>query len=430
MPEQMMLSELLKIHRSLVDPRLTLDETFYYYNIPSFDECRKPEVSKGGQIESSKFVVNVGDILISKLNPRIKRVWRVDNNQSFRSISSTEFVDVVSAFPAEREFLYHLLNSDVIYRELQRTSEGTTNSHVRFKADFLPTITIQEFPPRDSWPGVAEILSTVDEAIEQTEALIAKTQQIKAGLMHDLFTRGVTPDGHLRPPREEAPHLYKESPLGWIPKEWDAKTLSSLSSLITKGATPTTYGYNYVSDTTKGRARFLRAINATPEGHYRDPDPRFISEEAHRMLSRSQLEAGDTVLSIVGARVGTSFSVDATMLPANINQNVALIRSDLTQVCPAFVSLCVSSNIVQDAILNLATTQAQPSLSLRQISDLCLPIPTLIEQKSMVCAAETLADSASLLRADKDKLSSIKVGLMHDLLTGRVQVKVSEPSTA
>ena len=68
---------------------------------------------------------------------------------------------------------------------------------------------------------IAEILSTVDEAIEQTEALIAKYQQIKAGLMHDLFTRGVTPDGHLRPTRTQAPHLYKESPLGWIPKEWE-----------------------------------------------------------------------------------------------------------------------------------------------------------------------------------------------------------------
>ena len=72
---------------------------------------------------------------------------------------------------------------------------------------------------------IAEILTTVDEAIEQTEALIAKTQQIKAGLMHDLFTRGVTPDGQLRPPRSEAPQLYKESPLGWIPKEWDSRLL-------------------------------------------------------------------------------------------------------------------------------------------------------------------------------------------------------------
>ena len=48
--------------------------------------------------------------------------------------------------------------------------------------------------PLNEQQRIAEILSTVDEAIEQTEALIAKQQQLKAGLMHDLFTRGVTPD--------------------------------------------------------------------------------------------------------------------------------------------------------------------------------------------------------------------------------------------
>ncbi len=83
----------------------------------------------------------------------------------------------------------------------------------RFEYDCCPQ------PPQQR--RIAEILSTLDETIEQTEALIAKYQQIKAGLMHDLFTRGVTPDGKLRPTRAEAPQLYKESPLGWIPKEWE-----------------------------------------------------------------------------------------------------------------------------------------------------------------------------------------------------------------
>lgn len=75
---------------------------------------------------------------------------------------------------------------------------------------------------------IAEILSTLDEAIEQTEALIAKHQQIKVGLMHDLFTRGVTPDGQLLPTCKQAPDLYKESPLGWVPKEWGVKRLGGI----------------------------------------------------------------------------------------------------------------------------------------------------------------------------------------------------------
>ena len=65
----------------------------------------------------------------------------------------------------------------------------------------MPKLEIQD--------GLAEILLTVDEAIGQTEALIAKYQQIKAGLMHDLFTRGVTPDGHLRPTLPKPPNSTK-----------------------------------------------------------------------------------------------------------------------------------------------------------------------------------------------------------------------------
>ena len=68
---------------------------------------------------------------------------------------------------------------------------------------------------------IARILQTIDQAIEKTEALIEKYQQIKAGLMHDLFTRGIGADGKLRPPREQAPELYQQTPIGWIPKEWD-----------------------------------------------------------------------------------------------------------------------------------------------------------------------------------------------------------------
>ncbi len=79
--------------------------------------------------------------------------------------------------------------------------------------------------------GIADILDT-RRSIEQTEALIAKYQQIKAGLMHDLFTRGVTPDGKLRPTRAEAPQLYKESPLGWIPKEWQIQQLGTLAEIV------------------------------------------------------------------------------------------------------------------------------------------------------------------------------------------------------
>ena len=80
-------------------------------------------------------------------------------------------------------------------------------------------------PPFAEQKQVANILETLDTQIRQTEAIIAKLQQVKQGLLHDLLTRGIDENGQLRPPYEQAPELYKESPLGWIPKEWEVSTI-------------------------------------------------------------------------------------------------------------------------------------------------------------------------------------------------------------
>jgi len=110
-------------------------------------------------------------------------------------------------------------------RYFGRLANGSTRYGLSYRS--IANTPIRLAPPPQQ-QRIAEILSTVDEAIEQTEALIAKTQAIKAGLMHDLFTRGVLPNGQLRPPREEAPQLYKQSPLGWIPREWEVAELGDL----------------------------------------------------------------------------------------------------------------------------------------------------------------------------------------------------------
>lgn len=116
----------------------------------------------------------------------------------------------------DAQFLYFLLRTAI--EGLKRISQGTSiNGIVRSDLERhlvrLPhSLELQR--------GIARVLGEMDSAIEKTESLIEKYQHIKAGLMHDLFTRGVLPNGQLRPRREEAPELYKETALGWLPKDW------------------------------------------------------------------------------------------------------------------------------------------------------------------------------------------------------------------
>jgi len=79
---------------------------------------------------------------------------------------------------------------------------------------------------------IAKILSTLDQAIEQTEAIIAKQQRIKTGLMQDLLTKGIDDNDNIR---SESTHEFKNSPLGRIPVEWEAKSLIDVCDKITDG---------------------------------------------------------------------------------------------------------------------------------------------------------------------------------------------------
>jgi type I restriction enzyme S subunit len=267
---------------------------------------------------------------------------------------------------------------------------------------------------------IAEILSTIDEAIEQTEALIGKTQQIKAGLMHDLFTRGVTPDGQLRPPREEAPQLYKESPLGWIPKEWEVTTLGTCSEFVTSGSRG--WGAYYVDE----GPLFVRIGNLTREHpnlrlydlvHVRPP----LSSEGQR----TRLIPGDLLMSIT-ADLGIVGVVPAELGEAYVNQHIALVRVKSVLAASRWLGHWLGGPQAQAIIRRFDDPGAKAGLNLPTVRT----FPVLLPSRDERGAAEARLDSADgAIRAAQisvQKLRVLKAGLMHDLLTGRVRVPVAD----
>jgi type I restriction enzyme, S subunit len=113
-------------------------------------------------------------------------------------------------------------------------------------------------PTKRQQEKIGQILQTIDLAIAKTEALIEKYQKVKAGLMQDLFTRGIGKDGKLRPPRSEAHDFYKQTPIGWLPKEWDAERLDRACDWFS-GGTPNQAEAKRLGGAAKFRG-FLRKI--------------------------------------------------------------------------------------------------------------------------------------------------------------------------
>ena len=139
--------------------------------------------------------------------------------------SALETPHTVGAFcsvfkPSDRnssDFVLHLFRSQAFQKSIDIALSGSAINNL--KNSDIEGIWLQ-LPLRATWPRIAAILTSLDTAIEKTEALIEKHQQIKAGLMHDLFTRGLLPNGQLRLLREQAPALYQQTSLGWLPVDW------------------------------------------------------------------------------------------------------------------------------------------------------------------------------------------------------------------
>ena len=133
--------------------------------------------------------------------------------------------DITGVYPdpnqVDVEFLYHRMRQGV--EDLRKLNQGTSINGIVRKD--LSNYRL-DLPPLIQQHQIAEILSTLDESIQQTEALIGKQQRIKTGLMQDLLTHGIDEYGNLR---SEDTHKFKCSPIGRVPVDWRVGPISEFS---------------------------------------------------------------------------------------------------------------------------------------------------------------------------------------------------------
>lgn len=320
---------------------------------------------------------------------------------------------------ADTNFLFYRMRQGV--EDLKKLNQGTSiNGIIRSDLVAYPL----ELPPLPTQRRIAEMLSTVDEAIEQTEALIAKYQQIKAGLMHDLFTRGVTADGRLRPTRAQAPHLYKDSPLGWIPKEWEVVPLSNVTHFITSGSRGWAEYYSEVGPL------FIRIGNLTREHiNFRWDSVRRVLLPNFTEGQRTAVQLNDILISIT-ADLGIVAVAGNALGEAYINQHIALVRPKVESEVSRFLGHFLSTVRVQKQFLRLNDSGAKAGLNLPAIGKILVVKPLDdLEAKRIAAMLDEVDLTIECHKQEVAKLRQQKHGLMHDLLTGRVRVKVGQPAS-
>jgi type I restriction enzyme, S subunit len=258
-------------------------------------------------------------------------------------------------------------------------------------------------PPLPEQRKIAAILSSVDTAIEKTEALLAKLRDLKTAMMQELLTKGI---GHTR---------FKDSPLGRIPEEWEVVDCAEVCQKVVVGIVIKPTQYYAPSGIT-----LLRSANVREEG-LNLTGLVYMAPEFDTDLKKSRLRTGDVVTVRTGYP-GTSCVIPPSLDGANCVD--LIISRPGPQVVPEYLAMWINSDSGKGQVLRAQGGLAQQHFNVGDLKRMSIALPGIAEQ-GRICTAVGAAEH-QLRSAQKrhEKLQSLKNALMQDLLTGRVRVKV------
>jgi type I restriction enzyme, S subunit len=316
--------------------------------------------------------------------------------------------DLKALYPNDKlepAFLVLLLGH--IRRQLESLSIGSTVKGIG--VDQLLGVRVK-VPARHQQSDIVKVIETVDSAIEQATALVAKLTEMKQGLMQDLLTRGIDENGN---PRSEKTHKFKDSLFGRIPDEWSVTDCNSVCREIVVGIVirPTQY---YVEDGVPA----LRSANVR-EGYLDGSELVYISEKSNRKLSKSIIREGD-VLTVRTGYPGSSCVVTKQFDGANCID--VIISRPGQRVNPHFLALWINSAWGKGQILQGQGGLAQQHFNVTELKKVAIPVPKKEEQGKII---EVVVTNERLVKAGEDhkrKLQALKRGLMEDLLSGKVRL--------
>jgi type I restriction enzyme S subunit len=362
----------------------------------------------------ARCITKPGDIIIAKMAEPLARAVVVPPVEE-KFLIVADLMKLRVSATNDPIFVKNAINAPVFRREAERLSTGTTRTRISLsvlKKIGLPSPSFQE------QRRIAKILSTVDNLIEKTQALIDKYQSIKQGMMYDLFTRGVDQNGQLRPSYEEASHLYKESDLGWIPKEWKVASLGTVSDKIQDGT-------HFSPQTTDGECLYVTSKNI--RFGYMDLShcERISKSEHEQIYRRCDVKKGDILLTKDGANTGNA-AINTVVEEFSLLSSVAFIRAADNVSDANYIAQYLLSPVGQNKLKDLMSGNAITRLTLTKIKAFMVAFAPYKEQ---VCIGKMLSSFNMKVSREKEcleKYKTIKSGLMQDLLTGKVRVKVDD----
>jgi type I restriction enzyme, S subunit len=406
------LSEMVSLQKTRV--RASKDSAMPYVGLEHM-ETERPDLIGWSSSESSVSTNSVferDDVLFGKLRPNLRKCVLAP----FAGYCSTDIVVLHPQDDVDPSFAAKVLQSDAVFRRAVATAIGTKMPRTSWSA--LENLRV--FSPDGAEQfRVAAILDAVDDAIRTTEGVIAKLKQIEQGLLHDLLTRGVDDGGQLRPPPDESPDLFNDSPVGRIPKSWDCSSVDSAFDVqpgLTLGPhrvlRNSPFPYLRVANVFKGYLDLsdIASLNARP------------FEVAHQLL-----RAGDLLLVEGHANIeeiGRVALADERVAGFTYQNHLLRLRPHTLE--PDYCELWLNGPWVRSYWRRMCSTSSGlNTINQHTLKAIPVPTPSWEERGRITATAEMCSTRVSTESAVLAKYRSLKAGLMNDLLTGRVRLRGS-----
>lgn len=366
-----------------------------------------------GEVKAGFTRFQDGDVLFAKITPCMEngKGAIVFGLEGGIGCGSTEFHVLRVRGNNDPWYLYQWLQWGATRQKAQLFMSGSAGQQ-RVPAEFFRQFRIPA-PEPAAQQRIAAILTSLDNAIEATEALIEKHQQIKAGLMHDLLTRGITRTGQLRPSPEIAPELFRREHDRWVPLDWRDVELQAVAD-VSRGK---------FTHRPRNDPRFLGGTHpfiqtgdiAAAAGDYLATYSQTLTDMGASVSSR--FPAGTVAVTIAANIADTAILAVPMYFPDSV---VGVVVRPVADV--RFIELSIRFS--KPRLEAMAPQSAQKNINLQDLRPLNLLLPSLEEQRAISQRYEAALYPIKQLQVQREKLRAQKQGLMQDLLTGKVRVPV------
>ena len=362
-----------------------------------WDRCQ--HITEERYDESHEIILNERDIIISK-DGTIGRVAYIDSLPGKATINGTMMLIRIDEKSYDSRYVFQYFQSNSFKKLVKAKVSGSSIPHI-FQRDMVEFKIVKM--PITEQKKIAEVLTTMDEAIEMAAGKIRKTEQLKKGLMQRLLTKGI---GHTK---------FKKTELGEIPEEWRIAELGDKNYFkIATGSTPVSTQKDYWEE---GNINW-----ATPKdliGKYLGRTERRINKKGLKNSNVSLVNEGSIIVS-TRAPIGL---VAVAITEMTFNQGCkAIIIIDNEVIDSEYLYYMVLTRV--HAMQKAGAGSTFMEISKENFEKIKVSIPSIIEQKKISKILKDIDVQVEFEVKRKERLEYLKNGLMNELLTGKKRRKI------